>query len=335
MNTRITTIITFGLVLLIYFILMLILKIGTKPTSLDINKIFNVPLNNSKASKFFLKKTISKSPNFYELHNSSNSLPPRHHRSLQVRGRDLYYQGGKIYLVGVSRREALGRNWYGFGLKRYENEIIKYRLNYERIDVVRDYRKLRKHCQKMRNYGIIVELTLYDRDQGGFLADVNKVIEATGDLGNIIYEPVNELYSDEDVKIAKKLTRYLVRKGFLVSAGAYGAGGEKWSEKFDPIKSQNQIISVHRHWDKESILKYLSAGKPVVRNEYFDRGDLGLAGTMRIMIESFEAGAAGVNYYGFRMNALKDLPRLDPEPYWKYLKFVSQLSKKFQTKKLS
>lgn len=264
-----------------------------------------------------------------ELSHPSSTQPFQSLAALEVKGRDLFYQGKKIYLIGVSRREALHRRWYDFGLERYENEMIKYSLNYERIDAIRDYDKLRKHCQKMKDHGIIVELTLYDEGQGGYLADVDKVIEATADLGNIVYEPVNELYSDKDVSIAKELTRYIVRKGLLVSAGAFGAGGEEWSEKFDPIHSENQIISVHRHWDKESITRYLSSGKLIFRNEYFDRGDLALSGTRRIMEESFEAGANGVNYYGFRMRALKDLPRLDPEPYWKYLEFASVLRKKF------
>jgi len=53
------------------------------------------------------------------------------------------------------------------------------------------------------------------------------------------------------------------------------------------------------------------------------------------MMESFEAGAAGVNYYGFRMNELEDLSIFDPEPYWKYLKFASLFSRKLHKRKIT
>ncbi|MFQ5721041.1 MAG: hypothetical protein ACE5GI_00940 [Candidatus Aminicenantales bacterium] len=304
-----------------------------------VNVEFNPGLENEKQLLNRLKVDskswgiFQKASNFKATSNFPFKVLSTNSGNLEVRGRNLYYQRRKIFLVGVSRREALHRDWYKFGLKKYEDEIIKYKLNYERIDAVRNYKKLRRHCLKMKKHGIIVELTLYDSGQGGFLADIDQVIKATGDLGNIIYEPVNELYSDKDVRVAKKLTNYLVKKGFIVSAGAFGAGGEKWSEKFDPIKSANQIISVHRPWYKESILKYKKARKPIIRNEYFDRGELGLNGVISVMSESFEAGAAGVNYYGFRMERLKDLARLDPEPYWKYLKFVSLFCQKLQKRK--
>jgi len=314
--------------LFLFLILLLSLVIEFNPELIIKEQFFNHLNVDSKGWRFLQQDSNFKTTttSFFQA-----SLP--NSGVLKVQGRNLYYRGRKIFLVGVSRREALHRNWYNFSLKKYEDEIIKYKLNYERIDAVRDYKKLRRHCQKMKKHGIIVELTLYDSGQGGFLANIDQVIKATGDLGNIIYEPVNELYSDEDVKVAKRLTNYLVKKGFLVSAGAFGAAGEKWSEKFDPINSPNQIISVHRAWDKESILKYKKAKKPIIRNEYFDRGQLGLNGVIRVMSESFEAGAAGVNYYGFRMESLKDLARLDPEPYWKYLKFASLFSQKLNWKK--
>lgn len=239
-------------------------------------------------------------------------LAPITGSGIEISGRDIYYNGNKLYLVGVSMREALHREtlqvsdgWYDKSLDWYENVLISSGINYVRHDISNDYDMLRRHVMKMRDHGIIVELTLTDGDR--YLGDPYRAIEATKDLGNVIYEPVNEFGSkQEDVQIARELTDYIVSQGLIASAGAWsGSSGRHLSDQFDPVNSKNQIITVHRNWDTASISRYLSANKPIIRNEYFR-----LPGSkmQQIMEESFSAGAAGVNYYPFVGAYVDSLP---------------------------
>ena len=80
-----------------------------------------------------------------------------------------------------------------------------------------------------------------------YYGDINAVIGATYDLPNVFYEPVNE-FSDahEDVDIARSFTYHLLQIGLLVSCGAWGYSthGHDYSDEFDPINSNNQIINI-------------------------------------------------------------------------------------------
>jgi len=268
---------------------------------------------------------------------------------LTIKDDKLYFLDGgqqKFIGVGVWRREALlleiGQNGYtwdwcgdNYSLSWAENEFLKYELNYLRTDICNDPRLVREFCERMYKNRVVVELTLRDGDRK--LGDIDAVIEATKDLPNIIYEVFNEMYSKEDVHEAVNLARRLRRQGLIVSGGAIGAGGEKWAEyaRERGLYDIVSIIQVHRHWpipgheDNDWILKYKHFGKPIGRNEFFDRKKLGLSKTQFIFEKSIEHGAQLVNYYGFRMPGFGSKCGEDAEgnPYWKYLEIASKIRK--------
>jgi len=249
-----------------------------------------------------------------------------------------YKDGGTepIILIGCSRWEVLARakgisnNWGTKSFDWYEKQLIKSGINYVRHGIIPDYKFVRQHCKRMKKAGIIVELTIYNSQVKYDMGNPMEAIDATIDLPNVFYDVHNEfLDKEEDIAKAKELIDYIRSKGGICSAGAWGysPNGQEYSERFDPINSRNQIISVHREWTKEWIVKYTGYDKPVIRNEYFDRGVLGLEGTKQIMRETIEAGGH-CGYYGFRdKNVLPDLKYPDPESWDKYLKFIGDYCK--------
>ncbi|MHA1613319.1 MAG: hypothetical protein ACTSYJ_00570 [Candidatus Thorarchaeota archaeon] len=273
---------------------------------------------------------------------------------LKIQDDKLYFlDGGKEQFLGVGvwRREALcletgqeGYTWkrcdQNYSLSWAEREFHKYGLNYLRTDICNNPSLVRSFCERMYNKNVVVELTL--RDGVRDLGNIEATIEATKDLKNVIYECWNELYSEDDVHKAVNLAHKLRNMGLIVSGGAIGAGGEKWAEyaRERGLYDIVSIIQVHRHWpmpgheDNDWILKYKHFGKPIGRNEFFDRRKLGLKKTKFIFEKSIEHGASLVNYYGFRMPGFGSKCGVNAEgnPYYKYLEIASEVLIKYSKK---
>jgi len=160
----------------------------------------------------------------------------------------------------------------------------------------------------MRRRGVVVELTFHA--EGAAMGHIEEVFEATKDQPNVVFDPVNELYSIHDCHKAWWWTNYIYNHGgHLTTAGAWGHGGKEWSDRYfegDSLGNlTNRIIGVHRTWDSESITKYLDKQyqdapithlqKPIVRSEFFGMSPDEMQARMRA---DFAAGAAGVNYFG-------------------------------------
>jgi len=266
---------------------------------------------------------------------------------LKIQDDKLYFlDGGKEQFLGVGvwRREALcletgqeGNIWQrcgqNYSLTWAEGEFHKYSLNYLRTDICNIPSLVRSFCERMYNKNVVVELTL--RDGVRDLGNIEKIIEATKDLKNIIYECWNELYSEDDVDRAISIAKNLREQGLIVSGGAFGAGGEKYADyaKKKGLYDIVSIIQVHRHWpypnheDNDTILDYKDYKKPIGRNEFFDRRELRLSGVKFIFEKSIEHGASLVCYYGFRTLGFGSDNCEDAEgnPYYKYLEIASSV----------
>jgi len=258
-------------------------------------------------------------------------------KSLEVRDGKFWVNSKATVLIGCSRWEALARAkkiWYDWGTKSfewYEEQLIKSGINYVRHGIIPDFEFIRQHCKHMGENGIVVKLTIHNSQIEYDMGDPFDAVDATIDLPNVFYDVHNEfLDSETDIQKAKELIGYIRNCGGICSAGAWGhsPNGQAYSERFDPTHSLNQVISVHREWTKDWITRYAGHGKPVDRDEYFDRGDLGLEGTKQIMRDTVEAGGH-CNYYGFRdKSILPDLEHPDPESWDKYLSWIGNYCKK-------
>jgi len=302
--------------------------------------------NYLKNSADELKEKLSYWKNKYE-ECARKSLPSR----LLIKDGALYFKNNgteRFIGIGVWRREALcleagqeGEHWSRCG-KNYsltwaEREFHKYGLNYLRTDICNDPKLVRSFCERMYEKNVVVELTLKDsvRDLGS----IEETVEATKDLKNIIYECWNELYAEDDVDGAISIAKNLRNQGLIVSGGAIGAGGEKYADyaKKKGLYDIVSIIQVHRHWpyqnheDNDWILGYKHYDKPIGRNEFFDRKELGLSGVKFIFEKSLEHGAQLVNYYGFRVPGFGSDNCEDAEgsPYYKYLEIASEVLSKY------
>jgi len=224
-----------------------------------------------------------------------------------------YKDGGTepIILIGCSRWKALflekkwWNNWGVADLEEYESELIKSGINYVRHGICKDMGLWRQHCIKMGKNGIIVEVGLYNHGLIDQMGDYRQAVDATIDLPNVFYDAHNEFCAVDNINKVREIIKYVNDRGGICSAGAWGhcTNGREYSDRFDPIKSDNQIISIHREWTKDWIKQYLGYDKPVIRNEYFDIDtSLGFAGMKRIMKETIEAGGQGCQYYMFDYN---------------------------------
>jgi len=259
-------------------------------------------------------------------------------KSLEVRDGKFWVNGKATILIGCSRWEALARAkkiWYDWGTESfewYEAQLIKSGINYVRHGIIPDNEFIRQHCKHMGENGIIVKLTIHNSQIEYNMGDPLDAVDATINLPNVFYDVHNEfLDSETDIQKARELISYIRNYGGLSSAGAWGysPNGQVYSETFDPIHEYNKIISVHREWTKDWIIRYTGHGKPVDRDEYFDKGALGLEGTKQIMKDTIEAGGQACQYYGFRDRAI--LPHFtnpDPESWNKYLNWIGNYCKK-------
>ena len=257
-------------------------------------------------------------------------------KSLEVRGGQFIVNGKATILIGCNRWEALARAkgiWYDWGTESfewYEEQLIRSGINYVRHGTIPDNEFIRQHCIRMGENGIVVKLTIHNSQVKYEMGNSFDAVKATIDLPNVFYDVHNEFLDKEaDIAMAVNLINYIRSRDGICSAGAWGHSplGQVYSETFDPILSYNQIISVHREWTKDWITRYAGHGKPVDRDEYFDKGVLGLEGTKRIMKETVEAGGH-CQYYGFRDRAI--LPHFtnpDPESWDKYLSWIGNYCK--------
>ena len=194
----------------------------------------------------------------------------------------------------------------------------------------------------MREGKVVVELTLFDRldheqrkELGHYKDTVNIVKDFNFD--HVTLEPINEpdpsfdvydgdeLIENQDCNIAHHINRYIQDLNLISSMGAYGASCEKYHKLLKPNESSNQVKSHHRKWHKDHIAKDVIKTKPLNFNEYFDRGNLGLARTQEIMSEAFDAGAAAVCNYGYGFEEFTGEGRADPWDYMTMLEFIEGL----------
>ena len=269
-----------------------------------------------------------------KLCNNNPSPPPngKEITSLEIQGTHIIVNGKVWKGYGVSRREillqAIGvwHSLYDKPLEWFMNLSVEYGLNFERIDACSDYNLLYDYCENRRKNGIVVEVTLMQNVEGKPvpMGEPKKVIEKLAPLVNVIFDPVNEFSTDDPLNDAWWYCDHIMNEGLISAAGNFGNGTENLSQRFNPMKSNNQIINVHRHWDKATIENYRRvSSKPIIRDEFFmittDR-------MKQIAEESFDAGACGVNYYGERDKGLfPDLERQDPEAWEKYFEAMQEL----------
>lgn len=243
-----------------------------------------------------------------ELAECEEEPDPQPDKKLTVENGKILYGGKSIKLIGCSRYKALffsNKQWEDWGvanLEEYESELIKSGINYVRHGICKDMGLWRQHCIKMGDNGIIVEGGLYNHGLEERMGGYQQAVKATIDLPNVFYDAHNEFCAVDNISKVREIMKYVNDKGGICSAGAWGHSphGQEYSEIFNPVYSDNQIISVHREWTTSWITKYLGHDKPVIRNEYFDlHGAIGFEGMKRIMKKTIEAEAQGCQYFMF------------------------------------
>lgn len=254
-------------------------------------------------------------------------------KSLEVQGSNILVNGKPFKGIGVSRREILLRaigiwhSLYDKPLEWFMDLSVEYGLTFERIDACSNYDLLYDYCEDRRKNGIVVEVTLMQNVDGKpiDMGEPKKVIEKLAPLVNVIFDPVNEFSTDDPLNDAWWHCNYLMNKGLIAAAGNFGTGTESLSKRFNPVSSNNQIINVHRHWDKATIEEYRRlSNKPIIRDEFFR---ITTTRMKQIAEESFDAGACMVNYYGLRDKGLfPDLQTQDPDPWREYFEVMGSLA---------
>lgn len=261
--------------------------------------------------------------------------PPPKPSKLAIKGKNIYFLNGGTILFKVKsvwRREILGRaigyhgGLYGKKLEFFEDLLKEYKIPFIREDAIHDIDFLRDHLQRMYKEERVVELTLWDNEEReAEMGDPMEIIEQTKDFPNIIYDPVNELYSKKGVDIAKSLCGRIRLRGLISSAGAYGFGGQKWSKPFYLPESPNNIIGVHRgadddgDYNSEHLEKFKKINKPFIRTEIHHKS---VSEVERIMRDDFAMGSSIEGYYGLRCNKLFPDLTSDPDSWREYFKAV-------------
>lgn len=275
------------------------------------------------------------------INQSDPPKPPK----LTIRDGKLYYGNGgteRIILCGVSRWEALWREtgehdscggWGEYSLSWYENELINSGINYVRHGGIKNTQFLYDHCKRMRDAGIIVEITVYRAGVGsqGILVNLADMGELAK-LGNVFFD-VNNEFLDEPNNINKviEIAKNLKAQGCLVSAGAWsGSSGKAQSEIFHQRYNDYDIETHHREWNTASFRESMQYGKPVVWNEYFAmKAGLSLEQIKSLMRLAFDCGIQGVQYYGFRLENISGLEKYDSFDYSEILNYAGQLAFSF------
>ena len=243
-------------------------------------------------------------------------------KRLSIEGTKILYGGEPIKLCGVSRWEALWReygehkwhNWGEYSLEWYEQQLINSGINYVRHGGIMDSSLLYEHCKRMKDAGIIVEVSVYRvAETEGVLVELDRMGELA-DLGNVFFDVCNEFIgtNEGEVNTVFNIATQLRDNGCLVSGGAWSGDGQVLADEFLEIFDVD-IVTHHRDWTSQSFGDTLSYMKPVVWNEYFAmREQLPIEEIQRRMDMAFDVGINGVQYYGFRFSGLPGLTNIDP-----------------------
>lgn len=249
--------------------------------------------------------------------------PPPIDKKLSVSDGKIYYGDEPITLIGVSRWEALWReygehgwhDWGEYSLEWYEKQLIDSGINYVRHGGIQNFDYLYSHCERMRDAGIIVEVTVYRvGEPDGILVDLDRMGELA-ELGNVFFDVCNEFIGNDNTEIQTviDIANNLKSQGCIVSAGAWsGDDGKAMSDLFYTRYSGHDIATHHREWAADSFNETLARGKPSLFNEFFAmREQLGLQDVQDLMNLVLTEGFSGVTYYGVRF-AIPGITNLDP-----------------------
>jgi len=265
---------------------------------------------------------------------------PTPDKKLTVENGKILYGGKPIKLCGVSRWEALWREtgehdscggWGQYSLDWYENKLIESGINYVRHGGIMNTQFLYDHCKRMKDAGIIVEVTVFraHKKSKGALVKLDQMGELAK-LGNVFFDINNEFLDEpENVGRAINIARLLKNKGCIINGGAWsGILGQALSDDFYIGYSDLDINSHHRDWTEKSFREDVRKGKPVVWNEYFAmKSNMSLEQTKKLMKLAFDCGVQAVQYYGFRFSNIPGLKQYDPFDYQKILDYAGSLVK--------
>jgi len=265
---------------------------------------------------------------------------PTPDKKLSVENGKILYGGNAIKLCGVSRWEALWReygahncphDWGQYSLEWYENKLIESKITLVRHGGIKETDLLYGHCERMKNAGIIVEVTAYRAGykREGTLVTLNDMGELAK-LGNVFFD-VNNEFSDtpDEARVVQDIAEKLKDQGCIISGGAWWcAEGKLQSQIFLNNYRDLDIITHHRDWNEQSFKETLSYGKPVLWNEYFAMKEgLSLDKVKELMRLAFSCGIQGVTYYGFRWPGIPGLSQYDQFDYQKILDYAGGLVK--------
>ncbi len=232
-------------------------------------------------------------------------------KKLSVEGSQILYGGKSIILIGASCRLALWKGnpdypdydpWPdGYSLEKYEQEIIDSGINYVRHLGTLDTEFLIAHCQRMKEHGIIVEVEVYDPELSPLsLVEINRMGKLAL-LGNVLFNVGNEFRDNKSaIDIVIDLCERLKAQGCIVGAGAWGwsVHGKDYAQEFHDKYSGHHYETTHRNWDLASWNEALSYNKPVLWNEFFNRGELTLDDIETYVNQATQSGVH-VQYYAF------------------------------------
>jgi len=271
---------------------------------------------------------------------------PTPDKKLTVENGKILYGGSPIKLCGVSRWEALWRatgehgypyDWGQYSLEWYENKLIESGINYVRHGGIRNTNLLYNHCKRMKDAGIIVEVTVFraHKKSKGLLVELDEMGELAK-LGNVFFDINNEFLDEpKNVEMAIDVAKWLKHQGCIISGGAWsGLKGLRQSIDFHNLYNGLDINSHHRAWQEASFREDVRRGKPVVFNEFFAfRSGMSLARTKQIMNLAFKCDIQAVTYYGFRDSSMfPGLKNDDPFDYRDMLKYAGEMARQLNGK---
>lgn len=304
-------------------------------------KIKNIEIENWR-DKYHEEKKIPKRPNYCRINDcpfKPNGSGGDGKKKLSISNGKICYGNSPIKLCGVSRWEALWREtgefdrcggWGQYSLAWYENELKNSGINYVRHAGIKNTSFLYDHCKRMKDMGIIVEVTVFraHADNHGILVNLKDMGELAK-LGNVFFDVNNEfLDKPSNISTVIEIAENLKSQGCLISAGAWsGSSGKTQSKLFHQRYNSHDIETHHRNWTVNSFNETLGYGKPVVFNEFFSmKSNMTLAQTKSLMKMAFNMGL-GVCYYGFRFQGIPDLAGYDDFDYKEILNFAGGLTK--------